>query len=93
MSKTVFSGAHKHLVRTLKDARKKAGLIIATDAERMLRRAKEIIPRPNILIAIHKIDDKLLNENFVNDVFHRLDARVVRIGPENWDAICQVVVA
>lgn len=26
MSKTVFTGAHKHLVRTLKDARKKSGL-------------------------------------------------------------------
>jgi transcriptional regulator with XRE-family HTH domain len=26
MPKTVFSGAHKHLVRTLKDARKKSGL-------------------------------------------------------------------
>jgi transcriptional regulator with XRE-family HTH domain len=26
MSKTVFSGAHKHLVRVLKDARKKSGL-------------------------------------------------------------------
>lgn len=26
MPKTVFSGAHKHLVRTLKDARKRSGM-------------------------------------------------------------------
>lgn len=37
MSKTVFSGAHKHLVRTLKDARKKAGLKQEELAERLGR--------------------------------------------------------
>ncbi|MFT4089611.1 MAG: helix-turn-helix transcriptional regulator [Asticcacaulis sp.] len=37
MSKTVFSGAHKHLVRTLKDARKKSGLKQEELAERLGR--------------------------------------------------------
>ncbi len=68
-------------------------LIIATDAERMLRRAKEITPRPDVQIVIYKSDDKLLNENFVNDVFCRLDARTVRVEPENWDTTCQVIMA
>ncbi|MEM9966170.1 MAG: helix-turn-helix transcriptional regulator [Asticcacaulis sp.] len=37
MSKTVFSGAHKHLVRTLKDARKRSGLKQEELAERLGR--------------------------------------------------------
>jgi len=37
MSKTVFTGAHKHLVRVLKDARKKSGLKQEELAERLGR--------------------------------------------------------
>jgi len=37
MPKTVFTGAHKHLVRTLKDARMKAGLKQSELAERLGR--------------------------------------------------------
>ncbi len=37
MPKTVFTGAHKHLVRVLKDARKKSGLKQEELAERLGR--------------------------------------------------------
>ena len=37
MSKTVFTGAHKHLVRVLKDARTKSGLKQEELAERLGR--------------------------------------------------------
>jgi len=44
MPKTIFTGAHKHLARTLKDARMKAGLKQRELAERLGRERTLISP-------------------------------------------------
>lgn len=78
--------ARKHLdLITLPDMAAVTALILAVDAERMLRRAAELSDSPTVRI---HIDDAGLSEDlqsyFVESVRAHLESRTIRIEPADW---------
>jgi predicted nucleotidyltransferase len=61
-----------------------AALILAVDAERMLRRAAEESAALSIQIRIRHGLDKDMNEYLVEAVHDHLQTRAIRIEPESW---------
>jgi len=61
-----------------------AALILAVDAERMLRRAAESSGEPRIQISIgHELSEDM-NAYFVEAVHDHLKTRAIRVEPEEW---------
>jgi nitrogen fixation protein len=69
---------------TLPDMAAAAALILAVDAERMLRRAAEELAGPSVQIRIGHDLDKDMRSYFVDAVHDHLQSRAIRIEPENW---------
>lgn len=66
-------------------------LILAVDAERMVRRARELPEKPGIEIEIADsglIDD--VRDNVIDEVRANLEARSVRIEPDGWEKTVEV---
>jgi len=78
--------ARKHVdLLTVPDLAAVTALILAVDAERMLRRAAELADVPIVRI---RIDDAGLNGDlrsyFAEPVRDHLDSRTIRVEPLNW---------
>jgi predicted nucleotidyltransferase len=69
---------------TLPEMAAAAALILAVDAERMLRRAAEESAEPAVEIRIRHDLDKDMNRYFVEAVHNHLQTRAIRIEPEDW---------
>jgi hypothetical protein len=69
---------------TIPDIAAAAALILAVDAERMLRRAAEDPTGPRIQICIaHNLSEDM-NAHFVETVHGHLQTRAIQIEPESW---------
>jgi len=69
---------------TLPDLAAAAALILAVDAERMLRRAAEESAGAGIQICVRRDLDEDMNVHFIDAVHNHLQARRIRIEPEGW---------
>jgi hypothetical protein len=69
---------------TLPDLAAAAALILAVDAERMLRRAAEESARAAIQIRVRRELDKDMNAHFIDVVQEHLQTPTIRIEPEEW---------
>lgn len=68
-----------------------AALILAVDAERMVRRATEDPAEPRIRISLAHNSDDDMNKNFVGTVFGYLQTRAIRVEPESWGSSVSIV--
>jgi hypothetical protein len=71
-------------VSTLPDLAATAALILAVDAERMLRRGAEQSAAPGVELRIRRELDEDMNANFIDAVYDHLQKRTIRIEPEEW---------
>jgi predicted nucleotidyltransferase len=70
---------------TLPDTVAAAALILAVDAERMLRRAAEDPAEPRIQICIAHDLNEDVNTYLVDPLYSHLETRAIRIEPESWN--------
>jgi hypothetical protein len=70
---------------TLPDTVAAAALILAIDAERMLRRAAEDSAEPRIQICIAHDLNEDVNTYLVDPLYSHLETRAIRIEPESWN--------
>jgi predicted nucleotidyltransferase len=61
-----------------------AALMLAVDAERMLRRAAEQSAAPGVELRIRRELDEDMNANFIDAVYDHLQRRTIRIEPGEW---------
>lgn len=69
---------------TLPDLAAAVALILAVDAERMLRRAAEGPVGLRIQVRISRKLDEDMNAQFIDAVHNHLQTRTIRIEPEEW---------
>jgi hypothetical protein len=65
-------------------------LIIAADAERLMRRAREISTSLEVLIKVYESNEKDL-ENYSHRIFDELRERIIRIEPVGSSCMCNVL--
>jgi len=73
---------------TVPDIASATALILAVDAERMLRRSAELPSAPSVEIRITGIaDNQALQSQLVSRVHHLLKTRAIRIEPLGWQSL------
>jgi hypothetical protein len=77
---------------TLPDIAAAAALILAGDAERVLRRATELPTNPTIQIDLRPDDETTLRKYFYEPVQQLLQQQAIRIIPLDWECSNVVII-
>jgi hypothetical protein len=88
----LFRNRKRPEASTLPDIAAATALIIAVDAERMLRHAAELPTNPTIQIDLRPDDDTSLRQYFYEPTQRLLQQQAIRIAPLDWECSNLVII-